>query len=101
MSGLAIPAQALALALVRACKRLGENAELVASGACPQSRAAYHALCALNVVFGEKPRAVTVLEAAARDWGVPFECCADRYDWWAGERVDDLLIASIITELST
>lgn len=79
-----LTADHIAWALTRAAKHFGENAELIAIGACPSSRAGWHALCAIEAMYGPRP-------ALAEMWGVG----ADRhraYKYVAGQPVDRWLI---------
>lgn len=105
-----VPARLVALALVRAAAALGENAELVAKGCCPQSRAAYHALFALAVwcFRGGDRRLVRVEELPfpaflvdlGEQWGVVFDPWAPVLGFWAGLPVDNDLIRRIANELT-
>lgn len=89
-----LTAQRAAAALVACARALGENAELVARGCCPNSRAGYHALEALY-----HHHVPLDLAPVAEQWAVAWQARDPRLEWWAGARVDVALIERVAAEL--
>lgn len=98
------PSVAARRALELACAKLGENAALIEAGHVQQSRAGYHALCALEIsVTGKRgisKKQHAALCAIAAAWGLSEHAFgAPILAYFAGYPVDDVLIFKIARAL--
>jgi len=94
-----LTANAAAWALLEAARALGENAEAVAAGQVTQSRAAYHALSALDVAYNLPRRlhARAALLGLAAQWRTGFR---PGWTYFAGKPVDAALVQRLVRGLT-